>query len=48
MKKQPKYWDNAASSPVDQRVLDAMLPYFSEFFGQTWKMARPHHRSGIL
>ena len=27
------YFDNASTTPVDKRVLDAMLPYFTELFG---------------
>ena len=27
------YWDNASTTKVDQRVVDSMLPYFTEFFG---------------
>jgi cysteine desulfurase len=39
MIKQPKYWDYAATTPVDQRVLDAMLPYFADFF---WNASSNH------
>ena len=32
MVKTPIYFDHAATTPVDKRVLDKMLPYFTEVF----------------
>ena len=31
--KTPIYMDNHSTTPVDPRVLDEMVPYFSEKFG---------------
>jgi cysteine desulfurase len=43
--KNPVYFDYAATTPVDDRVLAAMLPYFSETFGNPSSVHRIGQRA---
>lgn len=43
--KREVYLDHSASTPVDPRVVEAMLPYFGEVFGNSSASHRQGHRS---
>ena len=45
MDQMPIYMDHQATTPVDERVLAAMLPYFSEQFGNAASRTHAHGRA---
>lgn len=44
----PVYLDHNATTPLDPRVLDAMLPYFGEFFGNASSVEHHHGHEAHL
>ncbi|HEX8171754.1 MAG TPA: cysteine desulfurase family protein [Thermoanaerobaculia bacterium] len=42
------YLDHHATTPCDPRVVEAMLPYFSEHFGNAASITHPHGRKSSL
>ena len=39
------YLDNNATTPIDERVLNEMLPYFTDYFGNSSSI---HHFGEII
>jgi cysteine desulfurase len=44
----PIYLDHHATTPCDPRVVEAMLPYFSEHFGNPASITHPHGRKASM
>jgi len=43
----PIYLDYSGTTPVDSRVIDAMLPYFRDGWGKRWEIGARHPSRGI-